>query len=331
MKTIPFRRDLTKVIVTLSFSLFLIDLFYKSAHQISYLNRDRCILYRTLPKIGFLFYEYFLELFLSVFIGIFLAVLLESFFKKYGRFYPRNSILAFCYASLLPLCACSTIPLIITMRQRLPLRTVITFTVAAPLLSPYVIFLSYTVLGLKYALLRISSSFLLAILSGVVVELFCSSEDDESLIVYSGCNKEGCGSDKTDIYLRTYEITLRILPFLIVSGIAGVLIELTAPSNFLITRSISNDFFGMLLSILIGIPIYLCHGAEVLLLRPLMHQCGLPLGHAVAFSLASTSTCITSLVILYRILGKKLTGILLLNILIVTLLLGSAVNYIYGF
>jgi uncharacterized membrane protein YraQ (UPF0718 family) len=326
MKPLTINRNAIKCFVIFSIFFFAADLTYKTVNNISYLNRENCILYRMLPKVGFLFFEYFIELFLIVVVGIFLAVLLEAYFVKYRRFYPTNTITAFFYASLLPVCACTTIPLISSMREKLTFRTIITFVVAAPLLSPYIIVLSFSVLGTTYGILRIVSSFLLAIVSGFVLEFFYSKEDLGEWIVFSTYNPHEGHPEKPDVYLKTYEVFKKILPYLIVAGVAGILIELAAPANFLKNHTISNNIIGVMLVVLAGIPVYLCHGAEVLFLRPLIHQGGLLLGTAMAFSLASTSICITSFVMLIKFMGRKLTIILLTNLIIVTLILGVLLN-----
>ncbi len=281
-----------------------------------------------LPKFWFLVFEYFVELFLIVVVGIFLAVLLESYFSRYKRFYPKNTITAFLYASMLPVCACTTIPLISSMRGKLRFRTIITFVVAAPLLSPYIIMLSFSVLGVRYGILRIVSAFILALVSGFVVEFFYTREETQGLIILNTCNKELCESQKSDIYQQAFDIIIKILPFLIVAGIAGIAIELIAPTNFLAGYDIPNNLVGIMLVILAGIPVYFCNGAEVLFLRPLIHQSGLSLGTAIAFSLASTSVCITSFVMLIKFMGKKLTIILVANLTIITIILALLINAI---
>ena len=177
MKPLAINRTAKKWFVIFSILFFSADIVYKTVNNITYLNRESCILYRMLPKIGFLFFEYFVELFLIVIVGIFFAAMLESMFAKYKRFYPSNTITAFFYASLLPVCACTTIPLISSMKGKLPFRTIITFVVAAPLLSPYIIMLSFSVLGMTYGILRIVSAFLMAMISGVVLEFFYTKED----------------------------------------------------------------------------------------------------------------------------------------------------------
>lgn len=326
MKPLAINRTAKKWFVIFSILFFSADIVYKTVNNITYLNRENCILYRMLPKIEFLFFEYFVELFLIVVVGIFFAVLLETMFVKYKRFYPSSTITAFFYASLLPVCACSTIPLISSMKGKLPFRTIITFVVAAPLLSPYIIMLSFSVLGMTYGILRIVSAFLLATISGVVLEFFYTKEDLGGWIALGTGNPSEAYHEKLDVYHKTFEVFKKLLVYLIVAGMLGVMIELTAPANFLKDYPVSNNLFGVMVVILAGIPIYLCHGAEVLFLRPLIHQGGLSLGTAMAFSLASTSVCITSFVMLIKFMGKRLSIILLANLIIITLLLGILIN-----
>ena len=316
------------------------DLVYKTVNNITYLTREKCILYRVLPKYAFLVYEYFIELLMVVVVGIFLATLLKSYFSKYRRFYPKGTITAFLYASFIPLCACSAIPLIGSMKEKLRFRTIITFVVATPLLSPYIIMLSFSVLGIKYGILRIAGAFVLALSSGLVLEFFRSKElsaeptmsntyfSCSSQAAGNTCSIQACHLQKMDIYEETYVVFRKIVPFLIIAGIGGIVFEFLAPADFLVEHELPNNIIGIMLAILVGIPVYFCNGAEVLFLRPLVHASGFSPGIAIAFSLASTSICITSLAMLTKFIGKKLTSILLISVIITTFIIGLVVDMI---
>ena len=323
------KRTIIRALITVSSTLLAVDIIYKTINNINYFTRHKCILYRLLPKGGFLFFEYFIELTIWVFVGIFLATLLKKYFSTYQRFYPKNVIGAFVYASLLPVCSCAVIPLLKTMKGTLNLRTLITFTVAAPLLSPYIITLSFLVLGVEYGILRIACSFILAVSSGYVLEFFDHKRNNVTLDKPETGDDKFCPAQATDIYLDTYSIFRKILPYLILAGIAGIAFELLPLRDFLLNSKITNNLLGMMMVILIGIPLYFCYGAEVLVLRPLIHSGGFPLGTAMAFSLTSTAICITSIIMLFQFLGKRLTAILLGNIIIATLILGYVINLFY--
>ena len=82
----------------------------------------------------------------------------------------------------------------------------------------------------------------------------------------------------------------------------------------------------LLIAIIIGIPMYLCNGADILLLRPFMEHLSIPLGTAIAFSMTSTAICVTSTIILFKYIGKMLTLILIVNIFVITLILCVLIN-----
>ncbi len=318
------RAKAARIGVTACLALLGADLAYKTVAGISYLQRGECILYRTLPRPLFLFLEYFVELFLIVVAGVFAAALLERAFGRMGRFLPRSQGAAFLWAAALPLCACGVVPLLGGLRGKLPLRVLVTFVVAEPILSPATIVLSFTVLGPAYGALRIATAFLLAVGAGWVVEGAGGKEELPPAGSSPACH-DGCAPPSPDPFLRTWGVVRTILPSFLVAGTLGVLLEMARPLGPSFQSSL-RGWPGLLLAVVVGIPLYLCNGAEILLLRPLSHQGGVPMGTAVAFSLASTSVCITSLALLPRFLGRRATAILLLYLLVAILLLGAAIN-----
>jgi uncharacterized membrane protein YraQ (UPF0718 family) len=83
------------------------------------------------------------------------------------------------------------------------------------------------------------------------------------------------------------------------------------------------------LVILIGIPVYFCNGADIILLQPFVNYMEMPLGTAMAFTLTSTSVCITSLIMIIKFIGKRLTSILLAYVFFMTLIMGYVINWIF--
>jgi uncharacterized membrane protein YraQ (UPF0718 family) len=320
---------ITKVVVILSFLILSTDFIYKTVRDITSYTKEKCILYLSLPKTGFLIYEYFLELLFVVVIGVFCAVVLEAWFSRFKKFYPKNPFTAFLYASVIPVCSCTTIPIVKSMEDKISFRTLISFIISAPLLSPYIIVLSFSVLGFKYGVLRIVCSLILAILTGLVVEFFYKKDKKKLELSNLPTSKKittNCPIVRTDKFLQTYNIMKSIFPFLILAGGLGVVAELYVPVDFLEKMNFGNHFFDLAIVILIGIPMYYCNGADVILLKPLIAHSGLSLGTAMAFSLTSTSICITAIIMLIKFLNKKLTMILIGTIAILTFIIGFLIN-----
>ncbi|UCE18939.1 MAG: permease [Gemmatimonadota bacterium] len=323
------REFLIKLFIFSSIFVLSVDTLYKYYHGITYLKREDCILYAILPKWAFILFEHFIELILIVVVAIFAAAIIEKYFIRLKKFIPKNTLSAFIYASVIPVCSCSAIPLVPAMKDKLPFRAIITFVVAAPLLNPYIIMLSVTVLGLRYALVRIFCSFILAVASGYIAEMLYRRMKHQELGVWNGCHtRENCMAEGKSVYEDTFMIFKKIFPFLIVAGVLSAVFDQFVPRHLFDNYDLSNHFLGTGLVILIGVPVYFCNGADVLFLQPLLQYSHLPLGTAMAFSLTSTSVCISSLILLIKFIGKKLTLTILASVVIITFLLSLGIQLI---
>lgn len=315
--------------LAISIALILSDFIYKSVNGINYLTRSKCFINAILPKTGFLLFEYFVEIPMLVFVTIFLSTLIEKVAIRYRKFVPAHPITAFVYASVLPVCSCAALPIVITLRRQMPLRVLMTFLIAAPLLNPYIIFLSFNILGVKYGLLRITAAFILSISAGYLFEWILPRG-----ILTTGnivhCHPSGCGQDNEDVYLRTYALFKSMIPYLLVGGLMAAGLA-SLPSERLVVEAArqSNTLWGNLVLILVGIPFYLCNGVDVLLLKPLICS-GMQLGTAMAISLTVTSICITSILLLFKFFGKKFSLFLILHIVVITLLISQTANWFFA-
>ena len=129
------KQRLIRAALVISALIVASDIVYKIVNNISYVNRDQCVLFRVLPKAGFILFEYVFETLVIVFIGIFISVLLGRWFLRFQRFFPKNPVTAFLYASVMPVCGCGVIPLLSSMKGRMKFVTTMSFVLAASLIS----------------------------------------------------------------------------------------------------------------------------------------------------------------------------------------------------
>ncbi|MBK8806512.1 MAG: permease [Bacteroidales bacterium] len=319
------KKIIARILVYLSLVVLLADYAYKMIYGIGYNNKNECILYQLLPKWGFLFYEFFTELVFVVIVGIFLAVILEKYFSKYKFLYPKNPFTAFLYASVVPVCACTAIPLVESMKNKLSFKTILVFVIAAPLLNPYIIVLSVTTLGYKYALLRIVGAFILSYGGASLVSIFAKGLNIDTT-VKSHIHKTNCLNRETDIFSKTLSMLKTVWIYILIAGAMGFLIDYFQLASIMKEIDLQNSFLGPIIATIIGTPIYLCNGADILFLQPLIFYKALPLGTAISFSLTSTAICITSMVMFTRFLGKKLTILLSISVVLISICLGILIN-----
>jgi len=315
-----------KILVFASLAILAADFIYKTLYGITPATKDRCLLFIHVPRWAFWFYEYFIELSLIMIAGIFLAGLAEKHISRVIRFFPTNPLTAFVAASIIPVCSCGVVPFISAFRNRTSVWTMVTFMVAAPLLNPYIILISFSVLGPVYGFLRIAASFVLSVSVGLIMQIIGKNTRVMSLLKAGGCiGKHGCTRENPDFYARTWEIFRKLIPFILLAGCISVSLEVAGPVKYFKANAQGGEIIGILLALLIGIPLYLCNGADVLIIKPLLEMHSISMATAMTFSLASTSVCVTSLMMLWKFMGRNWTliflGLVTLMILLIALIL----------
>jgi uncharacterized membrane protein YraQ (UPF0718 family) len=266
---------------------------------------------------------------MTVLLGIFVGTLLQKHFTKFKKLYPRNQISAFLYASVIPVCSCSAIPMMGAMQGQLRLRTIITFVVAAPLLNPYIVALSFTILGNEYAISRILTSLFLAVGAGYFAELVApkaSISDPEKLL--SCTSNTTCAIPGKSVYSETFRIFKQLEPYLLIAGVISLAFEIFQPTELLEKLQLKEGPLSAAVFIFVGMPIYFCNGADILFLQPLVQYGGLSLGTSIAFSLTSTAICVSSFVMLLKYMGKKLTIQISLFIMIFIFIISQVIELI---
>jgi uncharacterized membrane protein YraQ (UPF0718 family) len=330
-RTEPINPLLSRILIWTSLTLLIVDAIYSNINGINMMNRESlCIVYQVLPRWLFLCWEFIIETCVVVLIGIFAGAIVEKYSYKLKRFFPKNQLLAFAYAAVLPICSCGAIPLIEVMKQRCSLRTIITFIIAAPLLNPFIVIMSFSLLGVQYAIIRIVASFVLAMGAGIMVEWISKKLFKEEYGKYESCNPSGgCNAFTRDIFVKTMLLMKQIMPYILVGGFITLSLELFNPKQILSFFNFSNQWLSMLIMLVVGIPVFICNGADMLLLKPLLEFTDLTTGSSMVFSLASSSVCISSIVITAKFLGKKMTTLLVICMGIIILAIGAIINLLF--
>jgi uncharacterized protein len=323
------RQIVARVIVMLSVLLMVADTIYMNINGLYDGDHTQCIVFSSMPRWSFYLLENVGELLVVVIIGVMIGVIAEQYFRKIKRFYPKNQLLAFAYASILPVCSCGVVPLIASMRRRTSLRVIITFICAAPLLDPYIIFLSYTVLGLKYMVIRIVCSFVLAIAAGCIVEFLVKLLGWENWKEYDVCGKQCNVIVERDPFVKTMKITRQLLPYILFAGLLSFAFAMFDVKDLLHNFNLNQEPLSSIIMTAFGIPIYMCHGADVLFLKPFLQYTDMSIGSAMAFSLSSSAICISSIVMIARYLGKRVTGLITGVICVLVIAMSIAINFIF--
>ena len=148
----------------------------------------------------------------------------------------------------------------------------------------------------------------------------------------SGCSNSGRvkQTQEKNFVIASWDLLISLLRPIFIGILVGAIVAKYVPSS-LIATILSPGYVGLVVATVIALPVYLCHGQEVALLRPLMSTSllgsnALPVGHAIAFTLAGTGICASAVPPLVAILGKKAASIVLLTFFLGSILVGAAIN-----
>ena len=262
--------------------------------------------------------------------GCFLAGLIEKYFRA-GRIpIPASMLGNGVFAALIPICSCAAVPLAQSMMHlhRIRVRAVITFLMVAPILNPMIIPLSWGVLGGEYLALRILVTFALAMAAGIFIERWAGIQQEGEKIAFScvGCSKSSAVKPEHagSALMLGWNTMATLLKYMLIGVAIGALFTVYLPPA-LVGKYLSNGLWGLAASALLGIPLYICAGEEVVILSPLMEM-GLPMGHAIAFTITGNAICITSISILIPAFGRKATLIMMGALFFGSLAAGLLIN-----
>lgn len=318
----------SRIIVYGVIALTILHTIYMNLMGLTPLDHSGCVIFKSVPKWFFQFYESFIELFVVVILGVFAGVLMEKYFNKIKRFYPKNQLLAFIYGAILPICSCGVLPLIDSMKKRVSLKTIITFIIAAPLLNPYIILVSFTVLGWKYAVLRIVFSAFLAILAGWLLELVSKRFKSFSWGEYEACVSDCDFIPSRDPFVKTAMMTKKLVPYILIAGTLSFIFAIVNPRQYLEALNFSLEPWATVIMTAIGIPLYVCNGTDIIFLKPLLQYTDLSMGSAIAFSLAASAVCVSSIAMLVKFIGKNLTFALVSILIILIFIFSAIINFL---
>ncbi len=242
--------------------------------------------------------------------------------RLFGGSGLRPLLAAVTAGAVLPGCACTTMPMARGLRGTgvARLGTVAAFILVSPLLSPITVALTWGVLGWQMTVARVVASLVGALILGAIVIRFDSwfdadagfgteragSDDDEDSCGCSG----SCASEspqKPTFRRSLWEVVRDTSPYFLLGMLIAALLVTLVPEDA-VPRLLgsSSGVWAYALAVVVGIPLYVCEGEEVPLTLALL-AVGLGTGPALTFMLGSIGTCIPTVLMAQKVIGKRTT------------------------
>lgn len=278
-------------------------------------------------------------------LGFFFAGLLkvafpQKFIDKYlGKKNSRSVLNASLIGIPLPLCSCGVIPTGISFfKSGASKGSSVSFLISTPQTGVDSILVTYSLLGLPFAILRPIIALFTGFLGGILTN---KVDDDESNTVNTNkttnlndCDNN-CNSDSNTIAIKRSKLYILfkyafvdflqdISKWLIIGLLLAAFISVLIPNDFF-SDFIGNDFLGMIVILIASIPLYICATSSVPVAAVLMMK-GISPGAALVFLMAGPATNAATITVLNKVLGKKTMWAYLISIITGALLFGLLID-----
>lgn len=273
-------------------------------------------------------------------IGLILGGLIKTFLPRsflirhLGNHSLSSALKAALFGIPLPLCSCGVLPTAVSLyRQGASLPATFAFLVTTPQTSIDAILLAYGLLGGIFAIAYPISALFGAFLTSLALIIFVKNHSKSSNSSFS-CS---IYNKKTSYvtYFREkifsavrYSVTelfAEIAKPLFIGFLAAAMVTLILPQD--LAEKLSTCGLTYLAMLIIGLPVYVCATASIPLGCALLMK-GFSPGSILVFLIAGPATNLTSLSVLSKTFGKKVTGIYLISLSLTALLSGIALDYL---
>jgi uncharacterized membrane protein YraQ (UPF0718 family) len=288
-----------------------------------------------------------------VLFGIFVAGLMRVFVqpeavsRHLGRGKVRSVLKAAALGVPIPLCSCGVLPAAVSLkRQGASNGATAAFLISTPESGVDSIALTYALIDPVMTVARPAAAFVTAAAAGIAENVLGQENEERAIRPDLSCPVDNCCdgvdclpevhkghhsfSEKLGAGLgyALFELWEDIAPwFLLGLLLAGVITSLI-PSEVMV-KHLGGGLSAMLIMLAAGIPLYICATASTPIAAALILK-GVSPGAALVFLLAGPATNVTSLTVLFGLLGKRATAVYLTSIAVVSIGCGLVLDQVYA-
>lgn len=246
----------------------------------------------------------------------------------------------------IPLCSCGVLPAAASLKKQGANNGATTaFLISTPESGVDSISITWALLDPIMTIARPVAAFLSAFVAGISVNIITpptateTAKADLSCPIDNCCDGDDCPPDihnKHHSSLEKLGVGVKFAAtdlwselagwFFIGIMVAGIITALVPEDMF--SRYLGGGISSMLLMLLFGIPLYICATASTPIAAAFILK-GVSPGSALVFLLVGPATNVTSLSVLFGLLGKRATAIYLISIAVVAVVAGLLVDLIY--
>lgn len=287
---------------------------------------------------------------IKIFILLFLIIIIMGIVNTYfpiekvryalqkRKWYGLDYFLAAFFGTVTPFCSCSSVPLFIGFVQGgIPLGVTLAFLISSPLVDGVTIAMFMGIFGIKITIIYVVSGIILSMIAGYILgkmKLEHLMTDWVKQIIKVKKEQTDYEVDKRTLIQRIPEIFREAMiilkgvsPYIIIGIAIGGLMHGFIPSGFFEEYITKDNPLAVPIAVIAGVPMY-SNTAGILPILQVMVQKGIPLGTAIAFSMAVVALSLPEAMLLNRIMTTKLLIIFFSVVTLCIIILGYFYNLV---
>ncbi|HEM3102211.1 TPA: permease [Streptococcus suis] len=248
------------------------------------------------------------------------------------------NIISALLGTVTPFCSCSSIPLFMGFTSAgLPVGVTFSFLISSPMVDLGSLVLLMSIFGSKIAIIYVILGLVIAVLGGSIIENLGMDKYVEDFIKNAQMpyvdNERLVFQDRIDFAKEQVRETFKkVFPYILIGVGIGVVIHNWIPENWVTNSLGSRNPFGVILSTIIGIPMYADIFGSIPVAEALLSK-GAQLGTVLSFMMAVTTLSLPSLIMLKRAIKPQLfltfITICTVGIILVGYLFNMLQNFIF--
>lgn len=268
-------------------------------------------------------------LFLGVFVSSLIHTLVpDEFFKRHlggrGFYSVFKSVLI---GVPMPLCSCSVIPVALSMKkQGAGTPSSLSFMISTPQTGLDSVFVSASMLGWPFAIFKLISALVLGLIGGVISICFDSKDTLSKSIENESEGKHPFSLAEIYDYAIN-DLLYMIWKWLVIGILISAAITTWIPHELLSKLTAENLLLVLISVLVMSVPLYVCATSSVPIAAALVHG-GMPTSAALVFLVAGPATNVATIGAVYKTLGFRQLVIYLAVIIIGSLSLAYAFDFV---
>ncbi|SUN04395.1 permease [Streptococcus agalactiae] len=246
------------------------------------------------------------------------------------------NIISALLGTVTPFCSCSSIPLFMGFTSAgLPVGVTFSFLISSPMVDLGSLVLLMSIFGSKIAIIYVILGLVIAVLGGSIIEKLGMDKYVEDFIKNAQMpyvdNERLVFQDRIDFAKEQVRETFKkVFPYILIGVGIGAVIHNWIPENWVTNSLGSRNPIGVILSTIIGIPMYADIFGSIPVAEALLSK-GAQLGTVLSFMMAVTTLSLPSLIMLKKAIKPQLFLTFITICTVGIILIGYLFNMLQNF